>query len=104
MLQQWRLTRDGQLTCCINLKYPPTQTPTALLKKYAILGMHKRGRTSCDVALDLDGRRLKWPTAFSGWSQMADSHLGWAQKANVGHLGLGSEVHHDLKWPTDLKV
>ena len=34
-------------------------------------------------------------------SQVADGHLGWAL---FGHLGLGSDVHPGLKWPTDLKV
>ena len=34
------------------------------------------------VALDVNGRRLRWPTAFSGWSQMADGHLSQSQKAS----------------------
>ena len=30
------------------------------------------------VALDPNGRHLKWTMAFSDWSQMADGHLSWS--------------------------
>ena len=31
--------------------------------------------SSRPLALDFNGRRPKWPTAFSDWSQMADGNL-----------------------------
>ena len=34
------------------------------------------------IALDSNDRRLKWPMAFLDWSQMANGHLSWSQKAS----------------------
>ena len=81
------------------------------------------GRFSCLVvypSLDTTESRHHEINAVSlnvvghlGPPQMAVGHLRpaaiwgrpkWPTNPLVGHLGLGSEVHPGLKWPTDLKV
>ena len=56
------------------------------------------------VALDPNGRRLRWPTAFSGSLRWLTAIWVSLRRPPIGHLGLGSKVHPGLKWPTHLKV